>query len=519
MFDLFASLLIAQESAPILVAQENRPTQELLPHQAPRPGEGAQTAPERSPSAIITQYQEIRPLPGSLNQVPVFNSNSPEVIAREGILLSTFPRAGKAQAIAHLETPLEGRFDIFTHHISRPAEGRRTLYQGILVNNPTGSTRTLRILQGISYLNSQDAPFRELIPFANDPQGHVFSGPGSRLVGDVLRGRSQPQFPPVLRIPPHSTVLLTMLPIPISSVRSTYIQAEADGTVYLANLAKYEVQEETAITRINERGDVVQDKTVRSRPPNLNEWRALLTQGRLVEPRDLPPVDTRDPGRIIYSRVAGISQGNQWEATVTDPDSDSLKIPAPGEAFSFPVSTTSTGTFGTDQVQSAAMLTRYRDTALQGHGNYMVHYKLTFPLENSTDQTQRTSLTFQTPIKDDRHNDRLTFFETPPDRIFYRGTVRITYPDDLRRETTRYIHLVQNRGQQADPLAVIEIPAGTKRMAEIEFFYPPDATPPQVITVRTLTRDESSSISTQGQRGAIRNAGGGITDLTADPNR
>lgn len=486
MFDLFASLLIAQESAPLLVAQENRSKEELLPHQAPQPGEEQGITPARSPASVITESQEVRPLPGKLNEIPVFNSNSPEVVAQEGILLSTFPRAGKAQAIAHLETPLEGRFDIFTHHISRPAGEPRTLYQGILVNNPTGSLRTLKILQGISYLNSKDAPFRELPPFVEDPQGYVYSGPGSRLVGDVLRGKSQTQFPDSIRIPPYSTVLLTSLPIPVSGARSTYLQVETDGSVYLANLARYEVREQISTSYINNNGDIVEGKTSRARPPSLDEWRSLLTQGRLVQPRDLPPVPSSDPGRIVYGRVAGISKGNQWEATVTDPDSDRLEIPQPGEAISFPISTTSTGTFGTEQVQSAPMLTRYPDTAIQGHGNYLVHYKLTFPLENSTDEYRWASLTFQTPIKDNLHSDRLSFFTSPPNRVFYRGTVRITYPNEYRRMITKYVHLVQNRGQQAEPLAVIEVPPGTSRTAEIDLFYPPDATPPQVITVKTL---------------------------------
>ncbi|ACA99023.1 MULTISPECIES: DUF3370 domain-containing protein [Cyanophyceae] len=490
MFDLFASLLIAQESAPLLVAQENRSKEELLPHQVPQPGEDQGSSVGRSPAAIVTEPQEVRPLPGSLNEIPVFNSNSPEVIAQEGILLSTFPKAGKSQAIAHLETPLEGRFDIFTHHISRPATEQRTLYQGLLVNNPTGSPRTLKILQGISYLNSKDAPFRELLPFVEDPQGHVYSGPGSRLVSDTLRGKSQTQFPEILRIPPYSTVVLANLPIPVSGARSTYLQVETDGSVYLANLAKYEVREEIATSSISNNGSIVEGKAVRSRPPSLNEWRSLLTQGQLVEPRDLPPVPSKDPGRIIYGRVAGISVGSQWEATVTDPDAESLAIPAPGEAISFPISTTSTGTFGTDQVQSAPMLTRYPDTALQGHGNYLVHYKLTFPLENTSDEYQWTSLTFQTPIKDDLHSDRLSFFESPPNRVFYRGTVRINYPNEYRRQITRYVHLVQHRGQRSEPLATLEIPPGTSRTAEIDFFYPPDATPPQVITVRTLAPEE-----------------------------
>ncbi|MBK9144895.1 MAG: DUF3370 family protein [Candidatus Melainabacteria bacterium] len=36
----------------------------------------------------------IEPLPGGLNKRPVVNSNSPEVVSEEGILLSTFPETG-----------------------------------------------------------------------------------------------------------------------------------------------------------------------------------------------------------------------------------------------------------------------------------------------------------------------------------------------------------------------------------------------------------------------------------------
>ncbi|XTZ10446.1 MAG: DUF3370 family protein, partial [cyanobacterium endosymbiont of Rhopalodia yunnanensis] len=49
---------------------------------------------EASPD-FIAQPQEVRTLPGKLNDVLVFNSNSPEVIETEGILLSTFPSSGK----------------------------------------------------------------------------------------------------------------------------------------------------------------------------------------------------------------------------------------------------------------------------------------------------------------------------------------------------------------------------------------------------------------------------------------
>ncbi len=40
----------------------------------------AQAAP---PATEIVQPQQVRPLPGQLDQIPVFNSNSPELILNE----------------------------------------------------------------------------------------------------------------------------------------------------------------------------------------------------------------------------------------------------------------------------------------------------------------------------------------------------------------------------------------------------------------------------------------------------
>lgn len=512
MLDLFLPLFLAQENPPLVILAEN-PTQtepavedqslteeqspqvtettqeQLFPHDVPVPTED-QPSQVDIPRAIITQYQTVIPLPGNLNEIPVFNSNSPEVIAQEGILLSTFPKSGKAQAIAHLDTPLEGRFDIFTHHISRPAKEKRTLYQGLLVSNPTGQTRTLKVLRGLSYLNSTDAPFRELLPYVEDPHGYVYSGPGSRLVGDLLRGKSQRQFPEEMRIPPYSMAILANLPIPVSGSRSTYLQVETDGGIYLANLAQYEVQDERISVKEGKDGELEEYKSTFFRPPDLEEWRSLLSNGRLVEPRDRAPTSNRNGDTVIYGRVAGISRGTEWATTVGDGENDNLTIPEVGKAISFPISTTSTGTFATKQVQSAPMLARYPDTALQGHGNYLVYYKLTFPLENPTKEPQSVALTLQTPIKEDQYSDRLLFFASPPNQVFFRGTVRITYPDEFGDETERYVHLVQRRGEQGEPLAIVDIPAGETRTAEIDFFYPPDATPPQVITVTTLAAEE-----------------------------
>ena len=79
----------------------------------------AQTQIAQNQSNIITVPQTVRPLPGGLDTVPVFNSNSPEIIESDGILLSTFPSRGKSAPSAHLNYPLSGRFDIFSHHVAR----------------------------------------------------------------------------------------------------------------------------------------------------------------------------------------------------------------------------------------------------------------------------------------------------------------------------------------------------------------------------------------------------------------
>jgi hypothetical protein len=132
------------------------------------------TAPTQiMPADYIVQPQEIRPLPGKLDEIPVFNSNSPEVIEREGILLSTFPADRKYNPRAHLNQRLEGRFDFFSHHIARPRDNR-AIYQGVLVKNPTNKYITIKILQGGSYLTAGEAPFVDLAPQVEDPHGRVF---------------------------------------------------------------------------------------------------------------------------------------------------------------------------------------------------------------------------------------------------------------------------------------------------------------------------------------------------------
>jgi hypothetical protein len=177
-----------------------------------------------------------------------------------------------------------------------------------------------------------------------------------------------------------------------------------------------------------------------------------------------------------------------WQAQISDTPDKGLKlsIPQPGQAFSYVLSTVERGTLGTGQVQSAPMLVRYPDTAYQAHGNYGIQYSLNLPLYNNSNQPRTVTVALQTPIKRDQPTGSLSFNQPPPARVFFRGTVRLRYQDDQRVPQTRYIHLVQQQGQQGEPLVMLTLSSQDTRLVQLDFLYPPDATPPQVLTVRTL---------------------------------
>ncbi len=437
----------------------------------------AQAAP--APQTIV-QPQEVRALPGQLDLVPMFNSNSPEVIQTEGILLSTFHTVGKHSLISHLNYAFEGRFDFFAHHIARSRRGgnSRTLYLGAIVYNPSDQPVTIDILQAVSYVTNPDAPFINLPPYVENPAGRVYSGPGSRLTNDILRGVRQADFPAQMVIPPRQSQMLLNLPIPSRSCRSTLMRLQSSGRVYVASLAMYAPLN---ASDKNNRG------TPSYRAPSLEEWQRLLDNGTLVFPRDRLPTPPAWRGDdVIYGRVAGVALGSEWQAQLVDSlNGEKLSIPQRGQAFSYPISTVSDGTLGTGQVQSAPMLVRYSDTAYSANGNYAVHYRLTLPLHNPTGETQTVTVAIQTPFKEEQLRGGLRFRNPPEDKIFFRGTVEIKYQDDTRMPQTRYVHLVQRRGQQGEPLVTLTMPPNDRRTVDLEFIYPPDSTPPQVVTVKT----------------------------------
>ncbi|MEO1148248.1 MAG: DUF3370 domain-containing protein [Cyanobacteria bacterium J06638_22] len=424
--------------------------------------------------------QEVRSLPGSLDAVPVFNSNSPEKIGGEGILLSTFPPEGMTDPNAHLNFGFAGRFDVFAHHVygAVDPEDLTSMYVGILVHNPGDEPIEIDVIEGASYLSQPDAPFTSLPSLVNTSDEEVFAGPGSRAMGDVLRGRQRTALSPTVTIAPGEDMMLLNAPIPVSELepplngRSTMLRLRSDDTVYVASLAMYAQRDTDGLERA----------------PTVEEWRSLLESGSLSEPRDLAPTPLDATGDFRYGRVSGVAIGSRWQTTIADTDDlQFLNIPAPEDAISYPISSLVRGQMGTEQVQTAAMVVRYPDTAYQAHGNYGIEYDLLLPLYNPTDTTQQVVVRLETPIKEDTlSQEGLRFFDPLPTQTFFRGAVELQYRDDTGRRRTHYFHLVQQRGQEGDDLVQLAIAPQNRRPVRVRLLYPPDATPPQVLTIYTL---------------------------------
>jgi Protein of unknown function (DUF3370) len=452
----------------------------------------AQTPIEAPPPQFIIHKRPVRSLPGKLDKIPVFNSNSPEVVKNEGILLSTLNPQGRANSSTHLNYTFNGRFDIFTHHIARPildpAEAKRQMNLGIVVHNPGTTPVKLDILQSLSYTTRDDAPFQELPAYADNPNGDIYSGPGSRLATDVLRGVSE--TPSTITLAPGETQVIFNRPIPTASARSGLMKLRSSGGVQVASIAMLDkVENPPPISEKLGPLDLPSPPPPPIfHPPQAADWLAAVNSLTLATPRDMAPSEPGRYGNLVYGRVAGVSVGTRWEADVTDrPGATILTIPDRNQSFSYVLNGLEGGTLGTGQIQTANIVVRYPDTAREAHGNYTTYYRLTLPLTNKTGVEQAVIIKMETPIKNDLKSDSLIFNVTPSNQVAFRGTVRISYPQTNSAEVNvRQIHVVQRQGEQGQSLLTIIIPAGEQRLVEIDLVYPPDATPPQVFTIESI---------------------------------
>lgn len=421
--------------------------------------------------------QPVKALPGGFDSTLMFNSNSPEIVEADGILLSTMAAAGRRYPEAHLDLAFSGRFSVFCHHINRSGSQSdgRTLYLGILAFNPSRKKVRLRVLQAASYLSQPDAPFIALPAIQDNDAGKIFAGPGDRATSDILRGRRQASFPKSVTVPARAYALIAVLPVPVRALnpalngRSVIIRLASDGPVQLAALSKF-----------------ARDAGADSPPlPALQDWIALSEEGDLCLPRERTPSPPGAAGQIVYGRVAGVQAGSVWTGRLVDdePGSRWLTVPDGGQSVSFVLNTVEGGTFGTGQIQSAPLLVRYADTAFAAHGNYAVEYRLEIPLSNSSSDSRVVGIKLQTPVKRDEKDGGLFFYPDPPARAHFRGTVLVSYRDDSGKKISRYQHLVQRAGDKGEDLFTVKLGPGERRAVSLSYIYPPDCTPPQVLTV------------------------------------
>ncbi len=95
------------------------------------------------------------------------------------------------------------------------------------------------------------------------------------------------------------------------------------------------------------------------------------------------------------------------------------------------------------------------------------------------------TLSIQTPLKNEGGTNRLLFLNPRVEQVFFRGTVRVRCEDEQEQTQRRYVHLVQRRGQPGEPLVRLNLLPGARQEVQVDFMYPPDSTPPQVLTLRT----------------------------------
>ena len=438
--------------------------------------------PSRSDSQAkgpFLREQQLRPLPGQLDGVLLLNDNNPELITGEGVLLSTFP------ANQGLDVALDGRFDLFSHHVyaGKPEELASTLWLAVLAQPLGTEPVTLDVISGSTSLSQGTksgqtaAPFLPLPSLMAESTTPIASGPGSRVAGDLLRGDQAPELPKQIKIDPGHASALVVLPIPVAGLdpllngRNLQLRLKSSAPVYLATVAAYGQNDS---------------------PPSDQRWRALLSTGTR-SPKEHQPTPRGSKGRMIYSRVSGVQIGSTWTGSLSDPGSNTLNI---NEApISWPISSLERGDLGTNQVQTAELKRFDKGTAWAAHGNYGVEYDLTLPLSNPERSSRTVAIALESPDKRGSSNGKLQFKPGNSGPVMFRGPIEITGLDGAngRAMGRRRFHLVLRRGQEGPQLGTVSLAPGESRRVRVRLVYPADATPPQVLTVLPVKQSNSTT--------------------------
>lgn len=448
---------------------------------APRATPQPSTAAPR-PQPQLRQ-QTVAPLSGALDAVPLINDNNPELIREPGILLSSFDpaRGWNGQplpvAAAHLNSPVNGVFGLFSHHVyaGKPETLDSTLWLAVVAAPRGNRPVTLRVLNGSTALSQSpdgrqpSAPFLPLPTLLEQGSTPAWAGPGSRVATELLRRERSPLIPASWTLPAGQLSTLLVLPIPVRGLDpllnglNLQLRLSSDGPLDVATLAAFGSNDQ---------------------PPPPASWAQLL-QGQLSS-REHSPSPRGATGPMIYSRVSGIQQGSVWRARLGDPGPAGL--PLSRAPISWPIASLERGTLGTAQVQTAPLSSFYPGTAWAAHGNYGVEYDLTLPLVNDGRSRNGVQLAFESPLKGDAPQGGLRFLPTPGPGVTFRGTVEVSGLDgpEGRPMGRRSFHVVLRSGQSGPVLGTVTLDPGARREVRVRLIYPADATPPQVLTLLPL---------------------------------
>ncbi|SBO42960.1 DUF3370 domain-containing protein [Cyanobium sp. NIES-981] len=466
---------------PPAAARSARPAPAAAPTPAPAPA----TAPAPAP---VLRPQTVAPLPGGLDTVLVVNDNNPELITGPGILLSTFAGRGRGVPEAHLDVPLSGRFDLFSHHVyaGKPDTLDSTLWLAVVAQPRGPKPVTLRLLGGSTALSQSldpamaGAPFLPLPPLLAETTTPAYAGPGSRVATELLARTTSPEIPRQWTLPPGSPSSLLVLPLPVRGLdpllngRNLQLRLLSSGPVSLATLAAFGPNDS---------------------PPPADTWARLLDGG--LSPKEHTPTPRGASGRIIYSRVSGVQIGSTWRGTITDPGQRWLSASA--APISWPIASLERGSLGTDQIQTAELKAFYPGTAWAAHGNYGVEYDLTIPLRNTGSTPVTLQLALESPIKGDRPEGGLRFNVTPSRAVMFRGPIEVSGLDGPggRPSRRRRFHLVQRAGDPGPALGTVSLAPGAQRSLRVRLIYPADATPPQVLSLLPVKQSPPTPASRQ----------------------
>jgi hypothetical protein len=388
------------------------------------------------------------PLPGGLDATPVLNSNHPEIVRAPGIALSTLALPGPA----HLDRAFDGPFEVFTHHVNGTG---KAMHQAIVLHND--GTRPVTVTLGPSAVRTGLYGLFFRLPAALDGlikavarDQDAVTGPGPAVAEALLAGRRQrPER--ALVVPPGQTVVLDARRLVPWAVASSKWQLASDGPVRAAVLFD-------------------------AAPLDPARAETVLRRGQLAgrNPADLAPTPPGDTGgRFIFGRVAGIQQGATWRGTLgAQPGQPGIVLGDGPLALAWPIVTKRGHLLGTGQDQTAPVTHRLPDAAYAAHGNYGVTYDLALPLRNPGSRARRVELWLDSPKP------------TPGMPLAFSGPVEVTWVDAAGR-SHRVLRRLNMRPESRARITTLEVPAGAALDVRVRLVYPADATPPQVLRLRS----------------------------------